>query len=80
MSWLSLPLTSCCTHYRHMEMHTQMHTGTDTRTHRHAHRDMHTQAHKHAQADAETYALAGSFLFSWEAPTPSGGLSLPHPG
>ena len=69
----------------HRRTRTDMRTQTCTHrhAHRHTHRDMHAQEHKHAhshaQAHAETYVLAGSFLFSWEAPTPSGSLCLPPP-
>ena len=40
------------------------------------HRCAHTHRDTYAQAHVETYALAGSFLFSWEVPTPSGSLCL----
>lgn len=61
MSWLSLPLTSCCTHYRHMEMHTQMHTGTGTRTHRRAHTDTHTHTGMHTGTQTRTDTQAPKY-------------------
>lgn len=50
MSWLSLPHSSCCTHYRHIDMY--RHTHTQAHTHRPACTEqLLPGGHTHAYAD-----------------------------